>query len=178
MKNEIWKDIPGYCGKYQASNKGRIRSCKKILKQQIEKGGYTHVVLNRVTKRVHRLIALTFLHNEKKLPEINHKDEDKRNNNIENLEWCTKSYNINYGKRNRIVSEKLKGEKSVHFGKKGRLNKSSKAVTQYDMNMIFIAEYESAHIADEKTGIKFQDICKCARGKRKSAGNFIWKYKE
>lgn len=178
MENEIWKDIPGYCGKYQASNKGRIRSRKKILKQQIEKSGYAHVVLNRVTKRVHRLIALTFLQNGNNLPEINHKDEDKRNNNIENLEWCTKIYNINYGKRNRIVSEKQKGEKSVHFGKKGILNKSSKAVIQYDMNMIFIAEYESAHIANEKIGIRFQEICRCARGKRKSAGRFIWEYKK
>lgn len=121
---EIWKDIPGYEGLYQASNTGKIKSLgriiteqwkdgthyrtrtfpQKILKQKIDTNGYLSVGLHKEDSsvkrlRVHRLIAITFLNNPNNLPCINHIDECINNNNVNNLEWCTQTYNINYGNR-------------------------------------------------------------------------------
>lgn len=132
-QSEIWKDIPNYEGLYQASNFGRIRSLDKviknrgknqygstfdiikkgkILKQRLNKGGYLKVYLIKEGKSktfiAHRLIALTFIPNPNNYKIVNHKDENKTNNNIDNLEWCTQSYNINYGSRNEKAAEKLK----------------------------------------------------------------------
>jgi hypothetical protein len=119
MKEEIWKDIPKYEGLYQASNKGKIKNIKrnKIKKQTINKDGYYVVKLSKNNKKkvflVHRLIAETFLDYQKfKYTEkdfnnvfdkkdlvINHKDENKLNNNVNNLEWCTNLYNVNYSSK-------------------------------------------------------------------------------
>ena len=116
---ETWKDIPEYEGLYQASTLGRIRSVERfvpgkkgffklmksvILKHTTAGRGYASVMLskNGVTKRwnVHRLIALTFIPNPNNLPEVNHKDENKKHNVCSNLEWCDSKYNANYGHRN------------------------------------------------------------------------------
>ena len=117
MKNhlidEIWKDIKGYEGLYQAStlgeirrkesvvvdkNKKRTRKFKsKIIKKILRKDGYYFVNLSKNSKvktaKVHRLIAETFLRNDENYNIINHKDGNKRNNNVTNLEWCTNSHN-------------------------------------------------------------------------------------
>lgn len=112
---EIWKDIPGYAGKYSISNFGNVRSNqygkKRILKPMRNAGrynGYLTVTLynNSIGKKVkiHRLVAEAFLPNPNNLPIINHKDEDKTNNKVDNLEWCTKLYNNTYnGTRNRVT---------------------------------------------------------------------------
>ena len=124
---EIWKDIAGYAGIYQVSNMGNVRSlrredikCKqgyralngRQLRPAQDKKGYLMVSLNKngqsKTRRVHRLVAETFIANPDKLPQVNHKDENKCNNNIDNLEWCTPSYNTNYGKGNKSRSDTLK----------------------------------------------------------------------
>lgn len=110
---EIWVDITGYEGLYQISNLGRVKSLEKkaglsnrkekILKQHLDKDGYVKVYLCKNSKvrflSVHRLIAEAFIPNPNDLPQINHKDENKQNNKIENLEWCSCKYNINYGTR-------------------------------------------------------------------------------
>ena len=104
---EIWKDILGYEGLYQVSNYGRVRSLKygkeKILKQQINTDGYLHIDLYKNKKRknynVHRLVTIAFLENPNNYPQVNHKDENKQNNHIDNLEWCDYKYNCNYGTR-------------------------------------------------------------------------------
>ena len=124
---EIWKDIPGYEGRYQASNTGQIKalarkrkngvmSVERILKQQTWPLGYKKVTLcnddncNK-TLFVHRLVALAFINNPNNLPFINHKDENPSNNFVDNLEWCTRIYNANYGHR----LEKTRGENNkVH----------------------------------------------------------------
>lgn len=99
-----FKPIPGYRGRFYANNKGEILSDsaysannkgRRILKQS-DNNGYKTVTINGKTNYVHRLIALTFIPNPNNLPCINHKDENKLNNNVENLEWCTHEYNMNY----------------------------------------------------------------------------------
>lgn len=122
MENEIWKDIPGYEGVFQVSNFGNIRSLsrvvrcaerlggyrkkgEKIIKHDIARNGYHRVTLRLCKKErkflVHRLVAETFVENPKNLPQVNHKDENKGNNNASNLEWCTAKYNSNFGERTR-----------------------------------------------------------------------------
>ena len=114
---EIWKDIKGYEGLYQVSNLGRIKTLEKdaicnnnngvtrkvkekILHPSISNKGYMHITLRngniKCTKRVHRLVAEAFIPNPNKYPIINHKDCDKTNNCIDNLEWCTYQYNNQY----------------------------------------------------------------------------------
>lgn len=108
---EIWKPIKGYEGIYEISNKGRIKSISSglIRKQLTDKWGYNMINLSKEGKKtrffVHRLVASAFLDNPNKLPQINHKDEDKTNNCVENLEWCTQKYNNEYGTRKERIRE-------------------------------------------------------------------------
>ena len=107
MCEEIWKDVEGYGGKYQVSNEGRVkanyRTHSKILKQYLDEYGYFQLALCKNSKhtwfRVHRLVANAFLPNPDNLPFVNHKDENRSNNVVTNLEWCTPKYNVNYGNK-------------------------------------------------------------------------------
>lgn len=108
---EVWKDCKGYKDLYQISNLGRVWSVKgqKILKGTVSKSGYLYVHLTSKNgqhkkERVHRLVALSFLPNPDNLPQVNHKDENKLNNCVCNLEWCSAKYNCNYGTRNARIS--------------------------------------------------------------------------
>ena len=99
---EIWKDIKGYEGLYQISNLGNVKSLKNkiYLKPSIHKKGYLHCGLSKKGEKkqcfIHRLVAETFIDNPYKLPCVNHKDCNPKNNKIENLEWCTYKDNNNY----------------------------------------------------------------------------------
>jgi hypothetical protein len=100
---EEWRDVVGYEGLYQVSNLGRVKSLfryKKILKQTIRRGYYQVELFKNMKGKifpVHRLVAMAFLPNHHCYPCVNHKDEIKTNNNVNNLEWCTYKYNSNYG---------------------------------------------------------------------------------
>ena len=102
---EEWKNIIGYEGLYEVSNKGNVRNVRRntLLKLSKNNYGYINVYLYkngiRTGFRVHRLVALTFIPNPDNLPQVNHKDEDKNNNSVDNLEWCDHKYNVNYGHR-------------------------------------------------------------------------------
>lgn len=119
-KMEIWKDIPGYEGVYQASNIGNIKSLKfgkeKILRQSINRGGYYYLIFCKNRKQKahssHRLIALTFIKNNSSKPDINHKDGNKLNNELSNLEWCTKSENTKhaYNIKLKIMTNDIKNK--------------------------------------------------------------------
>ena len=122
-ENETWKDVIGYDGLYKVSDKGNVYSVgrvssqgkkcgERILKLGYNRGGYLKVNLYKdgkmKTKIVHRLVAEAFIPNPESLPEINHIDEVKGNNNVENLEWCTSKYNSNHGTRNERVRKKVR----------------------------------------------------------------------
>lgn len=149
---EVWKDIKGYEGLYQVSNMGNVRSLKrnKNLSLEIIRGGYCRVKLcdngkeNKIL--VHRLVAKEFLDNPLGLCEINHKDENKLNNNVENLEYCTRRYNVEYSQA-----------KSVHCLETNDYFKSLKE-------------------AEETTQISKSHICDVCNGKRKTAGGYRWEY--
>lgn len=127
---EIWRDIKEYEGLYQISNLGRVKSLsrcywhgnrwykqkEKFLKLNINTKGYQSVVLydaEHKSKRVmiHRLVANAFISNPDNLPEVNHRDENKENNQVDNLEWCTSEYNNNYGTKSARLSIKMSGRK-------------------------------------------------------------------
>lgn len=171
---EIWKDIKEYEGLYQISNLGRLRSFPRagtktkqirIIKINIGNNGYYYATLykNGISKTVHihRLVAENFINNINNYNCVNHKDENRLNNNVNNLEWCTQSYNINYGTGNkrRSDTEKIK----VH---------------QYDLNGNFIKEWEGITDASQKLKISTGNIVCCCKGRRKTAGGYKWKYKE
>ena len=153
------KDIKGYEGLYAITPEGEVWSYKneKFLKPYTNKGGYLCVNLCKDGKvknyYVHRLAAEAYLPNPENLPQINHKDENKANNCLQNLEWCDAKYNINYGTHN---------------------DKIKKPILQYDLDGNLIREWECA--ADVGKEVK-SNICHCLKGSRKSAYGFIWKYK-
>ena len=131
MKSVVWKDIKGYEGIYQISNygevmrlmsydsRGHLRS-SKILKQRTNQYGYLQLGLHKdgVEKKylVYRLVAENFIDNPNNYPEINHKDENKQNNSVSNLEWCDRNYNVNYGNAQykRVVSRFKKKEELIY----------------------------------------------------------------
>ena len=128
MSDELWMPVAGYEGKYIVSNRGRVMSlprmrsgksgaptpmCGRVLKQSLDHDGYRKVCLRSGAQprnhSVHRLVAEAFIPNPSNLPCVNHKDEDKTNNSVDNLEWCTVSYNNSYGSRlDRIRAKKSK----------------------------------------------------------------------
>ena len=172
MKKEYWKPVVGYEGLYEVSNWGRVKSLKfgkeKILKQSKNNKGYCLVTLSKNGThkhfQVHRLVALHFLPNPNNLPQINHKDENKTNNNVDNLEWCTNEYNHNYGTINERISKSLIN------------GKCSKIVIQYNLDGTFVREWPSTMECD-RNGFCNQNVSACCRGKLKKYKNFIWKYK-
>lgn len=163
---ETWKPVVGYEGLYEVSSEGRVRNVKtgRILKPGNNGRGYLYVCLykNGAVKNhcLHRLVAQAFIQNPNKLPEVNHKDEIRTNNNLDNLEWCTYKYNANYGTRNEKIA-------------KG----NSKPIQQLDMKTrLIIATYPSLKEAGLSTGIDCDTISRAARGIYKSAGRFGWRY--
>ena len=155
---EIWKDIPSYEGLYQVSNLGKIKSLnynhtgkEKILKNRKTSHGYLGVVLWKNKEKhntsVHRLVMRAFVGDSDMI--INHKDFDKTNNSLDNLEYCTQKYNVRYS--------------------------LSKKILQYDLKNNFIQEWNS--ISDVVNTLKIRNISQCCSGKRKTSGGFIWMYK-
>ena len=168
MKKEYWKPVVGYEGHYQVSNFGRVKSIKFgkeiILKQKQSMDGYYSVNLSKngivKTYCVHRLVAEAFIDNPDNLPQVNHKDEDKLNNNVDNLEWCDAKYNTNFG----TCIER-------------RSKKKSKTVLQYTLDGQFVREWLSAKQAEREGGFSSKCISMCCRGKLKTYKGYIWRYK-
>lgn len=164
---EVWKDIDGFEGLYQVSNYGRVKNIKteKVLTNVLHHSGYVMVGLpkNKRVKcfNVHRLVAKAFLPNPQNLPCVNHKDENKQNNFVENLEWCTQQYNNTYGTRI----------------EKARIG-ISKKVLQYDLDGHFIHTWESLTEASRVLNISKSAISQCCTGQHRYAGGYVWKYEK
>jgi hypothetical protein len=164
------------------SNTGKVKRLYKngetnILKGTMKKGGYQGVLLKTPEKfkgvLVHRLVAEAFIPNPDNLPQVNHKDENKWNNCVDNLEWCTAKYNSNYGTKNIRLSK-------------------TKTNNTYNMKPIKCVEtglvYPTLHEASRQTGINVQNISMCCRGivyskrngftQRHTAGGYHWEYVE
>ena len=186
--SEIWKDIKGYEGFYQVSNLGRVKSVRrevnycidglkakreeKFLTLEMSNCGYLRVRLsiNGESKKysVHRLVATSFIPNSLNLSCVNHKNEDKTDNRVENLEWCTHKYNSNYGtvKERRVKAFMAK-------------NSTCRPVIMMDSNGNEIRRFRSIKDAFKETGINTKGIGCCCQGKKnyKTAGGYKWKYK-
>ena len=179
---EIWKDIEGYEGLYQISNFGRIKSLERRvkgkkpgttqhIKEKIRKfsyttEGYAYVVLAKEgvnkTILVHRLVAKAFIPNPDNLPCVNHKDENKQNDFVENLEWCTYSYNNIY--------------KNIH--RRRNLDNVNRKVIQYDLEMNEIKRWDSLTEPCSFYGIAAGNMIKCCKGERIHCAGFKWRYYE
>lgn len=151
--NEVWKDCKGYEGLYQVSNYGRVWNVKtqRYLGGTVNNHGYKIITVTakngkRKKESVHRLVALAFIDNPENLPFVNHKDENKTNNNVENLEWCSAEYNINYSRGKAIYCVELQ------------------------------KEFESSQVAMRDLGIDGSAIRKCCKGLANTAGGYHWRY--
>ena len=158
------KDIKGYEGLYAITTEGDVYSYKrkKFLKPADNGTGYLFVILHKDGKvknyKIHRLVAEAYLPNPNNLPQVNHKDENKTNNCLQNLEWCDASYNTNYGT---CITK--------------RSNNYKKPILQYDLDGNFIREWQSATDVGRKVK---GNICQCLKGKIPSAYGYKWRYKE
>lgn len=158
-----WKSIKDF-ENYEVSTTGQVRRNNKVLNPGIG-AGYLIVCLSKhglyKTKRVHRLVAETFLPNPANLPAVNHKDGIKTNNELNNLEWCSHSHNINHAHANNLVG-------SVNY-----------------INIIIatdaaqnISVYKNISEASKSIGVPdgFSNIAKCCKGERPTAYGYSWKY--
>lgn len=180
---EIWKTIKGIGGKYSVSNLGNVKRNEhqtivkptnsvvsykeRLLKPYVDSTGYSVVSLQiaeglTVRKKIHRLVAEAFVDNPHNYPIVNHKDEDKTNNCVDNLEWCDSKYNANYGNRNKKIS-----------------NRNSIRVAQYTMDGKLIKIWDSMSQAAASFGAKtttyIRRVCTNQFGRHSYKG-YVWKY--
>lgn len=167
---EIWKEIKGYPN-YMVSNMGQVKSLnynhtgrEKIMKPSVNKSGYLLICLskNSYIKNyyLHRLVAEAFIPNPNNLPQVNHKNEIKDDNKVENLEWCDQKYNNNYNGRQKRIAAKRK-----------------KITLQINPNTNeIIKEFPSTIEVKRQLGLTH--ISDCCKGKRKTCGGFKWEFKK
>ena len=201
IEGEEWRDVIGYNGLYQISSYGRVKSLRnkygtyreKILKQLLNKFGYLQVNLNKEGKMktfyVHRLVAQVFIDNPNNHPQVNHKNEDKTDNCVDNLEWCTQKYNLNYGSRiakavastdYKSIVEKRKIDYKARTAKmdyKSIGEKQSKRVYQYSLDSELIKIWKSTAECS-RNGYNQGHVAACCRGEIKTCKGYIWSYTE
>lgn len=166
---EEWRDISGYEGRYQVSNLGRVKSLpgksrgksfgNKVLVQFEGKYGYAIVNLSRKSHLVHRLVAKAFIDNPNNYRCVNHKDENKKNNTVDNLEWCTYKYNSNYGTRNERISKN-----------------GGRPIVQYDLQGNFVKRWRSIAEVSRFYGVRRTTICGCCAGRQHTSCGYVWRY--
>lgn len=169
--NEIWKDIKEFEGHYQVSNLGNVKSLNykkmgisKNLVPKKNNKGYLWVELRSNGKvkpmLIHRLVAMAFLPNPNNLEQVNHKDENPLNNCVENIEWCTREYNVRYSIE--------KHPKKPH--------KHLKHVLQKTLNGEILKSYPCTVEVARANGYNQWSIIQCCKGKRKQAYGYKWEF--
>ena len=191
MDREVWKDVVGYEGLYEVSNLGRIKSKERIVKNNhgnrivkskiltpfITNSGYCAIVLHNGRENfklnyIHRLVANAFLDNKYNLEQVNHKDGNKLNNCVNNLEWCSRSDNIKHAIKNGFITKE-----QVYRKFQKMMFKVKKPILQIK-NGVVIAEYDSATSAGKQFSKNAgTNISSCARREIPTAYGFEWKYK-
>lgn len=162
----IWKPVVGFEGLYEVSNQGDVRRVgKRMIKPRVERNGYLryHLSKNNVVKSMlaHRIVALAFIENPKGYKTVNHINEDKTDNRVENLEWCDMSYQNSYG-----------------IGAINRNKFKEKPVSQYTLDGQFVKRFDSVKKASIELRLHEMNIhfvCKRQRG-YKQTGGFVFKY--
>ena len=185
---EIWKDIEGYEGIYQVSNLGRIKALKKIvrwdggkdypreeyiMKKIVKNSGYEQITLSKnstqVRRIVHRLVASAFLPKDPTRPFINHKDGNKANNRVDNLEWCTT-------KENNLHKYRVLGHRPSTLGRFGKDSPKSKRVKQLSLDGSLVKLWDCASDAVRECGFDSAGISKVAYGKQSHHKGYRWEY--
>lgn len=180
--NEVWKDVPGYEGIYQVSSIGNIKSLERrvntwnsykiikpmVLKTFLTKNGYRNVILRKKNFSVHRLVAMAFIPNPENKPQVNHKNENKQDNRVENLEWVTAKENVNYGT---CLVRRAKTQRNT----KCQINnkKTSKPVFCITTQKEFLSISDACRFY----GLDCSAVTKCCRRKIKHTHNLKWRYK-
>ena len=166
---EIWKNVKDYEGIYYVSNLGNVKRIYKnkkerLLKPFFDKGNYLKVILSKNNKHVqrfiHRLVAQAFIPNPNNLPQVNHKNEIKTDNKVENLEWCTQRYNILYG------TAKIREAETKH----------RYYINQFDLEGNFIKQWHSLKQIEISTNYKKNNIQQNCLGNNKTAYGYKWEY--
>lgn len=170
LQGEEWRDVLGFEGLYKISNKGRVMSVRAdtplILNPQVNKMGYHRIAIHirpfSGHYMVHVWVAKAFIPNPDNLPFVNHKDQNPGNNNVENLEWCTRLYNNTYGD-------------ALERAHKTRVkNNSTIFVYQYDLSGVLLKTYESIYQASKETGIPYPTVVSCVNGRNVSSRGYIF----
>lgn len=185
MIKEEWRAVKSFEGIYEISNLGRLKSFKKykdgyILSNKNSKGGYLSVILISKEKirhaKMHRLVAEAFIPNPKNYPVVNHKDGNKQNNRVDNLEWCTIQHNVKHALTHN--PNMIKGMKKHNQYIK------PKEICQYSLEGDLMAIYPNAKLAQKVTGVCARNILQVARKEeykpgmtRKQAGGYMWRFK-
>lgn len=167
---EEWRPVVGFEGLYEVSDLGRVKSLnyrrtgkEKILKPKKCNGGYLQLCLSngkcRIMRMVHRMAAEAFLGECPAGLEVNHLDENKENNRVDNLEYCSRKYNVNYGTRTARMAAT-----------------NSKPVLQYDLDGNLVKRWPSAREIEQQMGIPSTNITACLKGRIKTTHGYIWRY--
>lgn len=194
-KQEKWHPICGYSDLYEISTMGRVKSLPKsfvrsngrpchfkerVLKPYSNKDGYLVVNLTKDGSSkgmlVHRLVADAFLPNKRNFPEVNHKDENKKNNAVNNLEWCTRDYNCNYGNRNKKISQSNHKSSRTKKHLQDLAEQHRTPVLQLLKDNRTIVKKWNSTVEAEDGGFDSSHISACCRGKRKSHKGYCWAY--
>lgn len=168
---EEWRDVKGYENLYQVSRKGRVRSSHKgyweVLTSVVNRYGYNQYLFHKDGKRKNmrgnRLVAEAYIPNPDNLPFVNHKDENPANDCVDNLEWCTAKYNVNYGTARQRIS--------INHSK-------NRPVCMFDVDGVFIREFYNLNEAAKYIQGKHTCILRCCCNKVFCYKGYIWRYKE